>query len=1044
MILTESTPAARAAFVVRTDLWRIASAVAFILLFAVTSRAGGPKSVAGASYFISTATGQPLVWSQGVLTYYTDQGDLSPVLPNAAANAFVADAFSQWTSVPTAAVTAINGGQLSEDVNGSNVTNIDGTLSMPTDIQPAATGTPIGIVYDSDGSVTSALLGSGAGDASQCFFNAVYGGDDNFAPPATYIHALVVINGQCAQQSSQLVDVEYRLVRVLGNIFGVGWSQVNPNVLTNSPPPKASDFAGFPLMHYSDPVGCVPITRCYPNPYRLSPDDVAAISRLYPVTPQNQANFPGKQMLTAATARIHGTVWFTDTSGNPTQPMQGVNVVARWIDPTTNLPSRQYVASSVSGFLFTGNFGNPITGFTDALGNPLSDWGSTAPSFEGFFDLAGLPLPNGSSAQYQLTVEPIDTTWSAAVGSYAPSLVAPSGIAQPIVVTVAAGQNQSQDILMFGSAQPVEQWAGSETWTQPAPVPTAGNWAGSLNGFGDVSYFLLPVQANRTLSVAVKALDESGQLSERKARPVVGMWSASDPQGTAAPAFTSSPFNTVIPGLTRLDAQVSTSGNFLIGISDMRGDGRPDYHYQAQVLYADSVLPARIGVSGGAVAVLGTGFPQGVAATIGSSSAAPLAVDAGQMLVAAPPFTDGPQSVTITDPATGSSTTMTNALMYGAAASDSLVLVGNGLNPSTPVGTQAPNPVSVQVLEADGVTPVSGATIGWTASKATQFSACGGASSCTVVTDQSGRAFTFLTPSAVGSSTITATLAPGIYNPAKSVSATLSATESASDIGALTQYLWISQGATVSIPLTARVLNNGSPQNNVPVDFTVVKGAGTLSAASARADTNGDATVTITVSQIASTVQVSACVGPANTPCQPFYLNPVALASQTLQQIAGAGQVSAGREFQPVLVRVTDFSSPPNPIIAAPVSFLSTVLRPGGTSSGGNSAMPTILSVSQSNATTDVSGMASIIPSSAGFSPPLKVDVAVNAGISASLDDSEELLPAITGAPGGTPQPPVSRWPIHAPVAVGIEKRRTSDGGKSGAAGWRPASNDRR
>lgn len=1031
------------AFLGRASLRRIALAAVFVLLFvllfATVSHAGGPKSVAGNSYFISTATGQPLVWSQGVLTYYTDQGDLSPVLPNAAANAFVADAFSQWTSVPTAAVIAVNGGQLAEDVNGSNVTSLDGTLSMPTDIQPTATGTPIGVVYDSDGSVTSALLGSGAGDASQCFFNAAYGGDDNFAPPATYIHALVVINGQCAQQSSQLVDVEYRLVRVLGNIFGVGWSQVNPNVLTNSPPPKTGDFAGFPLMHYTDPVGCVPITRCFVNPYRLSPDDIAAMSRLYPVTPQNQSSFSGKQVLSTATARIHGTVWFTDASGNPTQPMQGVNVVARWIDPTTNLPSRQYVASSVSGFLFTGNSGNPITGFTDALGKPLSDWGSTAPGFEGFFDLAGLPLPNGSSAQYQLSVEPVDTTWSAGVGSYAPALVAPSGTAHPIIVSVAAGQNLAQDIVMSATAQPVEQ-AGSETWAQPAPVPVAGNWAGSLNGYGDVSYFLLPVQANRTLSVAVKALDESGQLSERKAQPVVGMWAATDPQGTAAPAFTSSPFNTVIPGLTRLDAQISTTGNFLIGISDMRGDGRPDYHYEAQVLYADSVTPARIGVNGGAVAVIGTGFPQGVAATVGSSSAPPLAIDAGQMLVAAPAFTDGMQSVTITDPATGSSTTMTNALTYGAAASDIIVLVGNGLNPQTPVGTQAPNPVSVEVLEADGVTPVSGATIGWSANKAPQFSACGGASSCTVITDQSGRAFTFLTPSAVGASTITATLAPGVYTPAKSVSVTLSATESASDIGVLTQYLWISSGATISIPLTARVLSNGSPQNNAPVNFTVVKGAGTLSAANARTDTNGNATVTISITQISSTVQVSACVGPANAPCQPFFLNPVALGSQTLQQIAGAGQVSAGQAFQPLTVQVTDFSSPPNPIIAAPVSFLTTVLRPAETSTTSTSAMPEILSVSQNNVTTDLNGLASMIPSSAGFSPPLEVDIAVSAGVSASLDDPEELLPAITGAPRGTPQSPVSRWPLHAPAAVGTE-RRTSDAGRFSAGRLTPTSN---
>ena len=54
--------------------------------------------------------------------------------------------------------------------------------------------------------------------------------------------------------------------------------------------------------------------------------------------------------------------------------------------------------ASVSGFLFTGNAGNPITGFDDALGDPLAEWGSSGQSLEGFFDLAGLQPPNGSSA----------------------------------------------------------------------------------------------------------------------------------------------------------------------------------------------------------------------------------------------------------------------------------------------------------------------------------------------------------------------------------------------------------------------------------------------------------------------------------------------------------------------------------------------------------------------------------------------------------------------------------------------------------------------
>jgi hypothetical protein len=144
---------------VRAFLSRLAIALAIVFCFVLLSRAGGPKYVAGTTYFISTVTGQPLIWGQGQVTYYTDQGDLSPLLLNADANAFVANAFSLWTAVPTAALAVSAGGQLAEDVSGSNVTrNSDGTLTMPADIQPTAITTPVGIVYDYDGSVTDALL----------------------------------------------------------------------------------------------------------------------------------------------------------------------------------------------------------------------------------------------------------------------------------------------------------------------------------------------------------------------------------------------------------------------------------------------------------------------------------------------------------------------------------------------------------------------------------------------------------------------------------------------------------------------------------------------------------------------------------------------------------------------------------------------------------------------------------------------------------------------------------------------------------------------
>jgi hypothetical protein len=704
--------------------------------------------------------------------------------------------------------------------------------------------------------------------------------------------------------------------------------------------------------------------------------------------------------------------------------MQGVNVVARLVDPKTG-PSRRYAASSVSGFLFTGNEGNPVTGLDDALGESYADWGSDNQAIEGFFDLAGLPLPNGTAAQYQLTVEAADPFWSAAVGPYSPGPVAPSGLASPITVTVAAGSDQEQDILMSGSAQPLPQAPSS--WAAPAALPSGGDWTSSLSGYGNMAYYLLPAQGNRTLSIAVTALDESGAASEVKAQPVVGMWAASDPSGTAPPAFTPSPFNELPFAMTRLDAQIMTSSNFLIGISDVRGDGRPDYRYHAHVLYADNVSPARVSVNGGVVTVAGMGFGPGLSAAIGATSATQLEVSAGQMMIAAPAHTDGPQSISINDPVSGASSTMTNVLTYGAAATDNLVLL-KGSNPPAPVGTLAANPVSVRVLAADEVTPVNGATVGWSTTNGVQLSACSGATSCSVITDQNGDAVTWLTPATTGAASIVATLAPGLYTPSKSVTATVNGTESSSDIGVTTPYLWISLGATTSLPLTARVMSSGVPRANAQVNFTVVSGAGTLSSGSAMTNSSGYASVTLTVVQFAALVQVSVCVAPGNAPCAVVYANPVPLAQQILQPVAGAGQVSTGQAFQPVVVRVTDLSLPPNSVVAAPVLFQTTVLRCAGGSSGtregnpGNPVMPVILQVGQSMATTDANGLANVVPSGGGFSPPVEVDVSITAGTSALIEDPLQVLPALSNGQASQTAPP-SRSPLRWPV-------RTNGGGE--------------
>jgi hypothetical protein len=954
--------------------------------------AGGPRTIAGTSYFDPAVKGTPLTWSQGVVSYYTDQGNLSPILPSASADAFVANAFSRWTSISTAAVSAVRGGQLAEDVSGADVSSAGGTITLPADILPSAKNSPVAIVYDADGAVTNALLGQGAGGASSCFNNAVYGGVDSFSTDAHLQHALVILNGVCAQTSAQLPDVEYRLVRVLGRVLGLDWSQMNVNVFTRSPTVTPADYAGLTVMHAMDPINCVPISICYPNADQPAMDDRAALSRLYPVTAQNQAAFPGKQLLSENRARIHGSVYFADANGLPAQPMQGVNVVARWIDPATAQPSRTYAAASVSGFLFRGNAGNAATGFNDSTGQPLDRFGSDDPAVQGFFDLAGLEIPNGaSSAQYQLSVEAVDSLWSEPLGPYGPWQVLPSGSFPPLVVTINQGGDVQQDVVMRASALQLRDWFEPTSFAAPASLPPSGDWAGTLSGSGKADYFWFVAQSNRTLSVEVTALDEAKSASVGKAQPVIGMWALADPGTIPAPANTGAAFNSTTLGMTRLDATLQLSTAFRVGIFDYRGDGRPDYRYSGRVFYADTAAPARARVDGStAVTVQGVGFRSNTAATVASVNAPVLAASANRVIATAPALADGLQSISLRDPATGASSTMTNVLTYGAGPSDTIKLL-QGSNPATPVGAQAPNPIRVQVLAQDGTTPVAGASVFFVSTPASSLSACGGAGSCALLTDDSGKASTQVTILQPAVINISVLLAPASYATPKSVQATILGTTSSQDLSLIPAFAWIAQGATVDIALAARLLSSGVPVPGDTVNYQVAKGSGALGTASATSDVHGIANSTLHLSAIGGDVQVSACLAPANLPCQIFTATAVPPSTLRLEPVGGSVQVlPVGQNFQPITVRVIDSAIPAHPVVGANVTFQVVVSRPasapppvsiGGIVITGNSA-PVIVSSSQASVLSDGSGLATLQPSTGGTRGALVIQGTAAAGTS--------------------------------------------------------------
>jgi len=979
-----------------------APVIVLLVTFMQLARAGGPAYIAGISYFNPGTAGTPLTWAQGVVNYYTDHGSLSPTVSGPQGDALVADAFSQWTSISTAALSVTHAGQLAEDVNGTNVyRNSDGTITMPADIMPTATGTPVGIVYDVDGTVTDALLGQGAGDPSECFGNAVFGGLDNFGTDAYFLHALVVLNGNCVAQLPD-PDVEYRLVRVLGQVLGLAWSQVNLNVQTDMPPPTSDDYAGFSIMHAIDSPSCVPIALCYSNggkvnSYQPKMDDQAALSRLYP-GPTFSAN----------TARIHGNVYFANASGQPGQGMQGVNVVARWIDPNTNQPSGAYAAASVSGFLFAGNVGTTVTGFNDSTGQPFNRYGSNQSTLEGFFDLSGLQIPNGgNSAQYQLTAETLDPFWSAFVGPYQPWQVLPSGQVQTINVNVTLGGDAPQDIVMRGSAVQKPDWFGPTTYVSPAPLPAAGDWAASLDPYGGLDYFWFSGQANRTVSVLVAALDDYSAPSENKAQPVIGMWQLSDPGTFPAPANTPSAFNSALFGTTVLNAQLLESTNFRVGIADIRGDGRPDYRYHARLLYGDHITPTRASVAGGtALAIAGFGFQANTRVSIGPGSAQPLAASANQIIVTTSAQKDGVQDMTLTDPPTLASSILSGVVTYGAGPNDMLRLIG-GANPPTPVGGQATNPIRVQALAPDGITPIAGASVFFTASPAVSFSACSGGASCTVFTDQSGQASTFVTVLTAATITITAQLAPVSYTSPQQVQTTLlgcvSCTGSPLDIALAPQNLSVAQGATVNVELTARVLSNGVPQSGQVVNFSLYHGSGTLNPASATTNSHGYASTVLRLSNFAAEADGNACVGSKNNPCLGFHVFPVPASSLRLQTVAGDLQlITVGPPFQLVTVRVTDTATPPNPVLGVSVLFQSLLGRTtngapivsGGDTTITRDPMPIILGMSQAFVTSDANGLASIQPSTGGFLGALAI------------------LGTVTAGPGSLPFQLQSLWPM--------------------------------
>ncbi len=585
--------------------------------------------------------------------------------------------------------------------------------------------------------------------------------------------------------------------------------------------------------------------------------------------------------------------------------------------------------------------------------------------------------------------------------------------------------------------------AAVRAYANPARLPQGGGWGSWISGYGSADWFQFTAQANRTASVAVTALDETGAPTESKLLPVIGIWELSDESGDPAPASTPSAFNTITFGMSRLDAQFSVSEAFRVGVADFRGDGRPDYFYQASLLYSDTVTPPRLSMAGGGATLNGIGFNPGQQVTlcssisldgscVGGNNGSTLSASASQIEVAVPAGAqDGIVSIQVTDPANGAFSQMIGALTYGALSTDLLLLL-QGVEPATPVGSAAANPIRVRAVAADKVTPASGATIAWSATpvNSVEFSVCNGATSCSVLSDEAGESSSWVTPTATGQSTITIALAPESYPSPQSQQPVVVGTSTSLDLAALTPTYWIAQGATIAVPLTVEALDLGVPLTNVTVNFAISKGTASLSAASATTNSSGLATITASLTNLISNVQVTACVAPNNTPCQIFTLISTPASLWILETVSGSSQfVLTGQSFQPLVMRVTDGSRTDDPVMGVNVIFATTLARissgpssdRGGQQDGGSDVegdgMPVLLGSSQAQVVSDQNGLASIAPS-AGNVDPCDVFITVSAGLTSAQFQMESLAAIVPPQPIAGPAtapaaPPDTRLVPH-------------------------------
>lgn len=930
-------------------------ACALLALASASACASEPRWVTGTPYYYPP--GLMVVWYTDQPQYFTDQGDLSPHVNHAAADALVAAAAGVWT-VPTSRLILSYGGSLDEDVSGTNVTFGASGITFPADVQNSNyAAKQIAVIYDSDGSITDLMLGSGASNPANCRTAAVTESVDSIWGNGHIMHAILVLNGRCTGPApEQQLQLQYQLMRAFGRILGIGWSQTNDNVFTGTPRPNYNQALHWPIMHPIDII-CGPYTyQCLPQPFTLRPDDISSLGLLYPVYPPfSPPAAPGKQDTLGRANRVKGHVTFPNGQG-----MAGVNVVVHRIEPFWDIPEDWETASGVTGILFRRDAGNPVTGTPPAA---VANMGTTDPEREGYYDIFQIPLQDWEDWQNLIiTTQPINPLYIGpyAVGPYEAGSVTPSGSPPQLEAYVMGTYSDLTFDFTIPDAVSSCNTSADGTESAPSVINGQGWWSSTLCGYGHTAWSSFTLQAQRSATLEITAQDE-GYTTSTKAMPVVGLWKMADPTGTLPTiAGTSGAFNTGLTGVTSLAITSAPQPQQLrMVVADQRGDGRPDFAYKGRLLYADSITPATVSAGGGSVTIQGMGFRQGNAVTVNGVSATVLNSSATAITLTAPSLHDLHSTTALTadvvvrDLVTGGQTSMAGALTYNAQPSLALVSAPSG---TIFTRTTAATPLTVQALQADGFTPIAGQTITFTVTAGQALLGACNATVCVMATDALGRASTTMAPLAAGRVTLSAASAVGTQ------SASFTAIERIQTITTVNPTQYIAAGAVFRWTPEVVLADNGASTIDIPVQWQSLSSRMSLNSPTSFTNLQSLARNAILSGPLESGdhAQVTACAW--NSVCTTFSAVGVSPAEWQLQFVSGSGQsITTTDHFDPVMLRVVDSQS--HPIGGAEVQVNQT-LEPWSVPcpAQGRCPIAPVYQRSTSTVVSDANGLITITP----------------------------------------------------------------------------------